>query len=404
MKDHADIVVIGGGAAGVGALRTLADAGRDVLLLEAQGRLGGRAHTVHVAGLPIDLGAGWLHSATSNPWVPIAEACGFAIYRAPPLWDEQWRELGFSRTEQAELWEVFDACMAAIRTPPPSDRASDLLPPGGKWNAALDALSGFINGAPIREMSVADWFAYDEASTDIDWRVEQGYGALVAAHAAGLPAALATPVSGIDTSGKRLRIATPRGTVTANAAIVTVSTNVLASGALALPGHDAILHAASELPLGLADKLFFALEGGEEIDDNAHLVGDPHSACTGSYTLRPFGRPVVECMLGGDGARAMEKEGLNGAAAFAIGELCHLLGSDWRGKLRFVAGSAWGRETHILGSYSHALPGRHGARAVLRTPVDPRIRFAGEACSDGEFSTAHGAYNSGVVAAKALLV
>ncbi|MBL7466303.1 amine oxidase, partial [Escherichia coli] len=84
-------------------------------------------------------------------------------------------------------------------------------------------------------------------------------------------------------------------------------------GALALPGHDAILHAASELPLGLADKLFFALEGGEEIDDNAHLVGDPHSACTGSYTLRPFGRPVVECMLGGDGARAMEKEGLNGA-------------------------------------------------------------------------------------------
>ncbi|MBL7599134.1 FAD-dependent oxidoreductase, partial [Escherichia coli] len=89
------------------------------------------------------------------------------------------------------------------------------------------------------------------ASTDIDWRVEQGYGALVAAHAAGLPAALATPVSGIDTSGKRLRIATPRGTVTANAAIVTVSTNVLASGALALPGHDAILHAASELPLGL---------------------------------------------------------------------------------------------------------------------------------------------------------
>lgn len=170
-----------------------------------------------------------------------------------------------------------------------------------------------------------------------------------------------------------------------------------------MPGHDAIFHAASELPLGLADKLFFALEGGEEIDDNAHLVGNPRSARTGSYTLRPFGRPIVECMFGGEGARAMEKEGLNGAADFAIGELCHLLGSEWRGKLRFVAGSAWGRETHILGSYSHALPGRRGARAVLRTPLDPRIRFAGEACSDGEFSTVHGAYNSGVAAAKALL-
>ncbi|MCH7862970.1 MAG: FAD-dependent oxidoreductase, partial [Proteobacteria bacterium] len=114
MKDHADIVVIGGGAAGIGALRTLADAGRDVLLLEAQDRLGGRAHTVHVAGLPIDLGAGWLHSAPKNPWVAIAEAGGFAVYRSPPLWDEQWRELGLSRTEQAGLWEVFVACMAAM--------------------------------------------------------------------------------------------------------------------------------------------------------------------------------------------------------------------------------------------------------------------------------------------------
>jgi len=358
---------------------------------------------VRFARSPTDLGAGWLHSAPRNPWVAIAEARGFAVYRAPPLWDEQWRELGLSRAEQAELWEVFDACMAAMRTPPPSDRASDLLSPDGAWNAALDALSGFINGAPMREMSVTDWHAYDEASIDMDWRIEQGYGALVASHAAGLPVALATPASGIDSSAKRLRIATPRGTIIADAAIVTVSTNVLASGALRVPGHDAIFHAASQLPLGLADKLFFTLEGGEEIDDNAHLVGNPRSACTGSYTLRPFGRPIVECMLGGEGARAMEREGLNGAAEFAIGELCHLLGSAWRGKLRFVAGSAWARETHVLGSYSHAVPGRHGARALLRTPVDPRIRFAGEACSDGEFSTVHGAYNSGVAAARALL-
>ncbi|HWU94745.1 MAG TPA: FAD-dependent oxidoreductase [Sphingomonas sp.] len=39
----------------------------------------------------------------------------------------------------------------------------------------------------------------------------------------------------------------------------------------------------------------------------------------------------------------------------------------------------------------------------MRTGADPRIRFAGEATSDGEFSTAHGAYNTGVAAAKALL-
>lgn len=395
--------VIGGGAAGVAAARTLADAGREVLIVEASDRLGGRAHTVHIAGLPIDLGAGWLHSAPKNPWVAIAEASGFSVYRTRPRWGEQWRDLGFPKAEQEAMWHAFEAFMQALRTPPPSDNAADLLPPGGAWNASLDALSGYINGAPMREMSVADWRAYDEAAIDVDWRVAEGYGALVAAHAAGLRAALATPVTAIDSSGTRLRLETPRGPIAADAAIVTVSTNVLASGALRLPGHDAVLHAASELPLGLADKLFFALEGGGEVEDNAHLLGNPRSAITGTYTLRPFGRPLVECMLGGEGARAMEQEGLDGAAEFALGELTALLGSDWRKKLRFVAGSAWGGETHILGGYSHALPGKADARRVLATPLDPRIRFAGEACSPGEFSTAHGARNTGVAAAKALL-
>lgn len=398
-----EFAVIGGGAAGIAAARTLADAGREVLIVEASNRLGGRAHTVHVAGMPIDLGAGWLHSAPKNPWVGIAEARGFSVCRARPRWGEQWRGLGFSEAEQEAMWHAFEAFQQAMETPPQSDRASDLLPAGGEWNTALDALSGYINGAPMREMSVTDWRAYDEAAINVDWRVIDGYGALVAAHAAGLRVALATPVTAIDCSATRLRLETPRGTITAGAAIVTVSTNVLASGAIALPGHDGILHAAAELPLGLADKLFFTLEDGEEIDDNAHLLGNPRASITGTYTLRPFGRPVVECMLGGEGARAMEKEGLDGAAAFAVGELCNLLGGEWRRKLRFVAGSAWGRENWVLGSYSHALPGQHNVRKVLATPVDPRIRFAGEACSEGEFSTAHGAHNSGVAAAKALL-
>lgn len=403
MRSEWEFVVIGGGAAGVAAMRRLADAGRDALLVEASNRLGGRAHTVHVADMPLDLGAGWLHSAEHNPWAGIAEARGFAVDRVRPRWSEQWRELGFPKAEQEAAWGAFHAFTAAIHAPPPSDRASDLLPPGGEWNPYLDALSGFINGDPMHAMSVADWAAYDDAATNTDWRVRDGYGALVASHAAGLPVALETPASAIDNSGPKLRIETSRGSITARAAIVTVSTNVLASGAIALPGHDAMLHAAAQLPLGLADKLFLALDGGEEIDANAHLLGDPRAAVTGTYTLRPFGRPVVECMLGGDGARAMEKEGLDGAAAFAIGELVALLGSDWRGRLRLIAGSAWGRERFVLGGYSHALPGRHGMRKVLATPIDPRIRFAGEACSEGEFSTAHGAYRTGVAAAEALL-
>lgn len=398
-----EIVVIGGGAAGVAALRRLAEAGKNVLLIEASDRLGGRTHTVHIAGLPLDLGAGWLHSAEHNPWIAIAEAQGFAIDRNLPRWREQWHGLGFPKAEQEAAWAAFRALGEAFRDSPASDRASDLVPAHSAWRGYLDALSGYINGDPLDVMSVADWAAYDDAATETDWRVVDGYGALVASHAAGLRVALGTPATAIDTGGARLRIETPRGAITADAAIVTVSTNVLASGAIRLPGHDAILHAAAQLPLGLADKLFLALDGEDGVDADAHLLGNPRAAITGTYTLRPFGRPIVECMLGGDGARAMEKEGLNGAADFAIGELAALLGNDWRKRLRLIAGSAWGREAHVLGGYSHALPGQHAMRKVLATPVDDRIRFAGEACSEGEFSTAHGAYRTGIAAAEALL-
>jgi monoamine oxidase len=404
MRD-VEVAVIGGGAAGVAAMRTLADAGIDALLLEAQDRLGGRAHTVELGGCPVDLGAGWLHSAQHNPWVGVAEARGFTVDRTLPRWREQWRDLGFASEAQAAAGQAYAAFEQRMRdAPPASDRAADALDPGCEWNGYLDALSGYINGAGNAEVSITDYLAYDDAATKTDWRVVQGYGALVASHAAGLPVALATPVIAIDRGGTALRIETPRGTLRADQAIVTVSTNVLAVGNIRLDsGLDETLHAAACLPLGLADKLFLALDEPGEIDANAHLLGNPRESVTATYTLRPFGRPLVEAMFGGDGARMMEAEGLDGATAFAIDELCALLGSSWRQRLRLVAGSAWGRADHVLGSYSHALPGRAGQRRVLATPLDPRLRFAGEACSATEFSTAHGAYNTGVHAARAVI-
>ncbi|UYY78280.1 flavin monoamine oxidase family protein [Sphingomonas sp. R1] len=400
-----DVIVIGGGAAGIGAARTLSDAGRRVLLVEADTRLGGRARTEHVDGMALDLGAGWLHSAEHNPWVEIAALHGFALDRTLPRWREQWRALGFSRAEQREAADAFKAFETRLRDdPPPGDRAGAALVPGSPWSVWIDTISGFVNGTDTAKLSIADYLAYEDAATETDWRVPAGYGALVAAQANGLRTALATPVTGIDRGGTRLKVETPRGTLEAGEVIVTVSTDVLARGTIAIGGHDAVLHAAAALPLGMADKLFLGIEhGGEDLEANAHLLGDPHNAITATYTLRPFGRPVIEAMFGGEGAREMAERGLQGAADFAIEELCGLLGGQWRRRLRLLAGSAWSRETHVRGGYSHALPGRAAARQALATPIDPRIRFAGEACSASEFSTVHGAYKTGVAAARALL-
>ena len=81
-KKTADVVIVGAGAAGIAAARRLAMTGLSAMVLEATARVGGRAWTCDVAGLRLDLGCGWLHSANRNPWTRIAEAAGFAVDEA----------------------------------------------------------------------------------------------------------------------------------------------------------------------------------------------------------------------------------------------------------------------------------------------------------------------------------
>ena len=97
--------------------------------------------------------------------------------------------------------------------------------------------------------------------------------------------------------------------------------------------------------------------------------------------------------------KALEDAGEGAIAQAAIDEIVAILGSDFRGKLTPLAESCWARDPFARGSYSHALPGHSGDRAILASPVDVRLFFAGEACSRNDFSTAHGAYASGVAAA-----
>ena len=84
-----EVVVVGAGAAGIGAAMRLAAARVSFAVFEARGRVGGRAYTIDEAPFPLDLGCGWLHSADHNPWTQIAAEAGFTIDRTLPAWGTQ---------------------------------------------------------------------------------------------------------------------------------------------------------------------------------------------------------------------------------------------------------------------------------------------------------------------------
>ncbi|MGA5496794.1 flavin monoamine oxidase family protein [Streptomyces cinereoruber] len=57
---QADVVIVGAGLAGLTAADQLSRAGHDVVVIEGRDRVGGRIHTVEVAGVPVDAGATWV--------------------------------------------------------------------------------------------------------------------------------------------------------------------------------------------------------------------------------------------------------------------------------------------------------------------------------------------------------
>jgi len=405
--DEVDIAIVGAGAAGLAAAETVAASGLTGVLLEARDRLGGRAHTIQTAIGPIDLGCEWLHSADQNPLVARVEALGLTIDKTPPPWANIADNPVFSRGERAAFGEAFQALdariEAAARDGGPDRPASDLMDPDSPWNPLLNAFSAFYNGAEFDQVSLHDYAAYDD--TEVNWRVAEGYGTAIARLAPkALPTRLSCPVTMIRHDGPRVTLETALGDVSARAVIVCVPTTILATGALRfMPALADKLDAAAGLPLGLADKVFLTLDEPEMFPPETQVYGDPHTTATGAYHLRPLHRPIIEVFLGGAHARSLEGQGPGAAAAFAIDGLAEVYGGEVRRKVHVLAETHWAGDPFAGGSYSHALPGHAGARAVLAAPVDQRLFFAGEACSPNFFSTAHGAWQTGQTAAKAAI-
>jgi monoamine oxidase len=398
-----DVVIIGGGAAGIGAARRLAGTQLSVLLLEAQSRLGGRAWTQEIAGLNLDLGCGWLHSAEKNSLAVIANEAGLKLDQGRAAWGTQFRDLGFSASDRAAAHQAFDRWThKLVEVAGTTDRASDGLDPRGDWNAYIQAIVGFISGASLERLSASDYLAYDEASTESNWRSLNGLGALIAgSFPERIALRLATPVESLELEPDAVVVSTATGRVRARVVILGVSTAVLAGDGLKLPRElEPWREAARRLPLGRNEKLFLEITGSAPFERETQVLGNPRDVRTGSYYIRPLDLPVVECFLGGHSAGIVEGEGAAAAFAFALDQLAALFGADIRGKLRPLAASNWGRSKYVGGAYSHALPGQAAARQALARPFEDRVFFSGEATSREEFSTAHGAFDSGRRAAE----
>ena len=408
-----DVVVVGAGAAGIAAARVLRERRIAHVVIEAAGRIGGRAFTTtgpETSGHWFDHGATWLHQAERNPVAHLARKAGAGLIEADR--HRRWLLRVGDREASAAEVEGFRAARARFEA---TVRPRAALDPDIAFAEAMDGMRDDPWAATIEVWEAAQIAAADPARFSLrDWLVndldgsnlllEGGIGAFLAgvlAEGVG-PLELETPAHHLDWGGP-IRVTTPRGTISARAAIVTVSTGVLARMGFspALPAaHQA---AIANLPMGLLTKLAFPALGEDRLGladtTSVRRQSQPGRPAMGVMAW-PYGAPYMQSFIGGPLAWELAAAGPAATEAFAREEIRAALGSAALAAIGPALVTDWATNPHHVGSYAFATPGHHGARGVLGTSLaDGRLWFAGEATrTDGLAGTIGGAWLAGTEA------
>ena len=400
------IVVVGAGAAGIGAGLRLREARADFTILEARDRTGGRAHSDTRFPAAFDLGCSWLWQGSRNPWVAHAGELGLALVpddHAPKLF---FGERPAQEEEVARYRRDRAAAFAAVEADSEERAVSEVVTPSGPFARLLEnSLGPWMMGEETAAVSTAEWGGAESRETDL--LVPAGLGSLVSAVGRALPVELETPVTAIDWSDRPLRLETPRGRLEAERVIVTVPVGVLARDGIvftpALP--DFIGTALQGLPMGLLAKVAFAFDRDVfGFSETTHVMDAGAADQRPLWIAAPHGAPMAMGLYGGDLARALEREGEAATLDWGLDALAAIFGSDLRKRVSLARATRWGGDPWAYGSYSVARPGCHDLRGALDAPFDDRLFLAGEAWrSQGDAALVDGAYRSGWAAAEAAL-
>lgn len=403
MSDRPDIVIVGAGAAGVGAGMELDKRGVPFVILEASERVGGRAYT-DKASLPYawDQGCHWLHCADVNPLVAEADRVGAQyLTGGREDWNALWANGNWAdRDGRADTLGVMEAAFGAVYDAGDSGRdvpIADVLPDAGELTPIVRHWIQLMSSGDPEQVSTRSYADYHD--TEKNWPMKTGYGDLIERLAQGLPVRLDTPASGIEQRADGVRVTTGSGTIEAKAAIVTASTAVLNAGVIDIgpgPARD-LLAQVENVPCGYYEKVAIAFDrdvlGGIEQPSVNILPED--SDLPMNFQFANFGNPMVIGHVAGSVAKRLLAEGDAAMVEFAMERLVGAFGSDIKARMVNAATTGWGTNRFVRGGYSFARPGCAHLRHEMIEADTGNLAFAGEAFSRQWEATAHGAWASG---------
>jgi polyamine oxidase len=415
--DTRSVLVIGAGMAGPGAARSLADAGWPVRVLEARDRIGGRVHTTRDWGVPLEMGASWIHGTTNNPLVELARRVHADV--VPTDYDDSTKL-------------VIDPQLKPMTFDPKtwrrlvSDARDEVT--GGSLGAAITAQAGDLTDRERAELNfyvtteIEDEYAADAgqlSATTFDLGkftdgpqsvITSGYDAIPRLLADGLPIVLNTTVTSVSRQRNSVQVRAGEHTFEGPAAIVTVPLGVLKAASITFdpPLPEGHTHAVNALGFGVLSKSYFRLQQRTWDTENSfyeYLSSGPDKGPDKGlwaqwFTLPAAAGPIVLAFNPGSRGRSVESTPPADLLTGALPVARQLFGTD----VVEVRSSSWTTDPFALGSYSFHAPGSGlDDRRRLQEPIGDRLYLAGEAVGADNPATVHGALLSGRHAAAELM-
>ncbi len=445
MARNWDVIVIGGGIAGLAAASELSRCGLSVCILEARDRIGGRIFTHHDTAFPapVELGAEFIHGLAPEIWEPLQQA----KVKIAEVEGDYWcaSDVGLSRCNFfSQVDDILDEMDDSLpdesflefldrRFPNPKN---DLKKEEAKQRA-VDYVTGFNAADP--SLVGVHWLVQSMRAEETiqgarAFRSKNGYADLVAI----FRQKIAQHDVLVKTRTVVDKVRWRRGSAdvtfhSAEGSPVIAARRVLITLPLALLqaplGEAGVVEFTPSLPrqkIESLDKLEmgkvirivlrFRHRFWDEISAPGHrtrTLSDMSFLFSRDewfptwWTTMPKRYPIITGWAPFRSAERLSGQSSSFVVKRSLQTLGRLLGVEWT-KLESWLEAAffhdWQSDPFSRGAYSYAKTGADGAQQSLAAPVENTLFFAGEATDiSGHNGTVHGAIASGYRAAKEIL-
>ncbi|MGE5268605.1 MAG: flavin monoamine oxidase family protein [Thiohalocapsa sp.] len=414
-----DVLIVGGGAAGLMAARELAANGRQVTVVEARQRCGGRIHALPAAefGYPAEAGAEFVHGAAPVTRAVMRQA-GLSLRRRGGVrWDARTGSSDDAvLPHESRFYEVLGALTVDLPIAEFLEKEFGAPQYAELRRRITRTVEGYDAADPNRASTLAlraEWMARDDGEHG---RIGEGYGALIDFLASdcrrrGVSLHLGVPIDAVE-EGDAGVLARSRdgGVFTAAAAIIAIPLPLLSE--IALPPAARARVAEGDIGFGNVIKLLLRFKtkwwadiAGGTLADLSFVVSD--AAVPTWWTQHPEPYPVLTGWLAGpraDRHAGLSESALVGLGLASLAEIFALPVDRLAAELAAARAVDWGSDPFARGAYSYATPATRAAQAALKRADGSAIHFSGEALYDGpDMGTVEAALASGQDTARTIL-